>query len=392
MEAGGRTAALLVAAGSGSRAGGDRPKQFRPIGGRPLLAHALAGLRHPRIDLVQVVIGDGQQAAYREAVGDAGLPLPVTGGATRQHSVRNGLEALARDGDVGRVLIHDAARPFLPPAVVDRLLDALDAHDAAVPVLPVVDTLARRRQGLGESVSRHDLVRVQTPQAFRFAAIALAHAGWTGGEATDDAQVARAAGIAVATVDGDPMLEKLTFESDFERAGLWLGSRPVPRTGFGFDVHAFAPGDGLWLGGVRIPHQRGLAGHSDADVLLHAITDALLGAIGAGDIGDHFPPGDPQWRGAASSLFVERARALVEQGGGRIVHVDATLICEAPRIGPYRQAMRERIAALLRLPAARVSIKATTTERLGFAGRGEGVAAQAVATVALPDDYGSEPS
>ena len=248
-------------------------------------------------------------------------------------------------------------------------------------LLPVVDTLARRQGGLGESVSRDDLVRVQTPQAFRFAAIAGAHAGWTGGEATDDGQVARAAGLAVATVAGDPMLEKLTFESDFERAGLWLASRQIPRTGFGFDVHAFAAGDGLWLGGVRIPHRRGLAGHSDADVLLHALTDALLGAIGAGDIGDHFPPGDSKWRGAASSHFLDFARALVEQSGGRIVHVDATIICEAPRIGPYRQAMRDRIAGLLRLPVARVSVKATTTERLGFAGRGEGIAVQAVATI-----------
>jgi 2-C-methyl-D-erythritol 4-phosphate cytidylyltransferase / 2-C-methyl-D-erythritol 2,4-cyclodiphosphate synthase len=386
MEAGGRTAALLVAAGSGSRAGGDRPKQFRPIGGRPLLAHAVAGLRHRRIDLIQVVIGDGQQAAYREAVGETALPAPVIGGPTRQQSVRNGLEALARQGGVARVLIHDAARPFLPGAVVNRLLDALDDHDAAVPVLPVVDTLARRQGGLGESVPRDDLVRVQTPQAFRFAAIARAHAGWGGGEATDDTQVARAAGLGVATVAGDPMLEKLTFDSDFDRAELWLASRPVPRTGFGFDVHAFAPGDGLWLGGVRIPHQRGLAGHSDADVLLHALTDALLGAIGAGDIGDHFHPGDPKWRGAASSHFLDHARALVEQCGGRIVHVDATIICEAPRIGPHRQAMRERIAGLLRLPVARVSVKATTTERLGFAGRGEGIAAQAVATVTLPEE------
>ncbi len=385
MEAGGRTAALLVAAGSGSRAAGDRPKQFRAVGGRPLLAHAVAGLRHRRIDLIQVVIGDGQEAAYRDAVGEIGLPAPVTGGATRRASVRNGLEALARHDGVARVLIHDAARPFLPAAVVDRLLDALEDHDGAVPVLPVVDTLARRQGGLGESVSRDDLVRVQTPQAFRFPAIAGAHAGWIGGEATDDAQVARAAGLAVATVAGDPMLEKLTFESDFERAGLWLASRLVPRTGFGFDVHAFAAGDGLWLGGVRIPHQRGLSGHSDADVLLHAVTDALLGAIGAGDIGEHFPPGDPKWRGAASSHFLDHARALVEQCGGRIVHVDATIICEAPRIGPHRQAMRERIAGLLRLPVERVSVKATTTERLGFAGRGEGIAAQAVATVLAED-------
>ena len=381
MEPGGETAALLVAAGSGSRAGGGLPKQYRRIAGRSLLAHAVAGLAHRRIDRIQVVIGAGQEAAYREAVDATSLPSPVIGGATRRQSVQSGLQALARTGGVARVLIHDAARPFLPAAVVDRLVDALDGHDGAVPVLPVVDTLARRDGGLGESVSRQALVRVQTPQAFRFDAIVRAHAGWAGGEATDDAQVARAAGLSVATVAGDPMLDKLTFESDFARAEQWLASRPVPRTGLGFDVHAFGPGDGLWLGGIRIPHKRGLIGHSDADVLLHAITDALLGAIGAGDIGDHFPPTDPQWRGAASSLFLERARALVESEGGRIAHVDATIVCEAPRIGPHRQAMRERIAALLRLPVGRVSVKATTTERLGFAGRGEGIAVQAVATV-----------
>jgi 2-C-methyl-D-erythritol 4-phosphate cytidylyltransferase / 2-C-methyl-D-erythritol 2,4-cyclodiphosphate synthase len=283
------------------------------------------------------------------------------------------------------VLIHDAARPFLAAAVVDRLLDALDAHDAAVPVLPVVDTLAKDERALGDTVSREGLVRVQTPQAFRFAEILDAHATWAGGEATDDAQVARAAGLTVATVAGDPALEKLTYDEDFHRAEARLEAGLVPRTGFGFDVHAFGPGDSIWLGGLRVPHDRGLVGHSDADVLLHALTDALLGAIGAGDIGDHFPPGDPQWRGAPSSLFLERARDLVERSGGRIVHVDATIVCEAPRIGPHREAMRERIAGLLRLPVGRVSVKATTTERLGFTGRGEGIAAQAVATVRLPE-------
>ena len=285
------------------------------------------------------------------------------------------------------MLIHDAARPFLSRQLVDRLHDSLDHTAGAVPVLPVVDTLARSSAGLGDPVDRSGLVRVQTPQAFRFDAILAAHRAWSGEEdATDDAQVARAAGLEVATVEGDPMLEKLTYEADFLRAEERLAAPLVSRTGLGFDVHAFVAGEELWLAGVHIPHDRGLKGHSDADVALHALTDAILGAVGAGDIGDHFPPSDPQWRGAASSLFVEHARDLVAGGGGRIDHVDITLICEAPRIGPHRLAMRQRIAALLRLKLERVSVKATTTERLGFTGRGEGVAAQAIATVRMPEE------
>jgi 2-C-methyl-D-erythritol 4-phosphate cytidylyltransferase/2-C-methyl-D-erythritol 2,4-cyclodiphosphate synthase len=383
MDAGGKTVALLVAAGSGSRAGGADgvPKQYRCLGGRPLLAHAVAHLRHPRIDAVQVVIGEGQEPAFAEATAGLPLPAPVRGGATRQQSVRNGLAALGAQVNVARVLIHDAARPFLPAVVVDRLIDALGESEGAVPVLPVVDTLARREARLGDTVAREGLVRVQTPQAFRFADIVRAHAAWTGGEATDDAQVARSAGLGVAMVEGDARLEKLTYDEDFRRAESLLAARAVPRTGFGFDVHAFGPGDGVWLGGLLVPHGRGLIGHSDADVLLHAITDALLGAIGVGDIGDHFPPSDPQWRGAPSSRFLDHARTLVEQAGGRIVHVDSTLICEAPRIGPHREAMRAKIADLLRLPLGSISVKATTTERLGFTGRGEGIAAQAIATI-----------
>ncbi|HEV2817475.1 MAG TPA: bifunctional 2-C-methyl-D-erythritol 4-phosphate cytidylyltransferase/2-C-methyl-D-erythritol 2,4-cyclodiphosphate synthase [Allosphingosinicella sp.] len=372
-----RTVALVVAAGSGSRAGGALPKQFRTVAGRPLLAHAVDRLRHPRIDAIQVVIGAGQEDAYRAAMGERALPSPIVGGATRQLSVRRGLDALA---GAERVLIHDAARPFLPAPLIDRLLDALDTHDGAVPTLKVADTLVRAG---GETVAREDLLRVQTPQAFRFEAIRRAHAAWTGGEATDDAQIARAAGLSVAHVAGDPALDKLTFAADFRRAEAALLG---PRVGFGFDVHAFAAGRPLWLGGVEVPHDRGLAGHSDADVVLHALTDAILGALGAGDIGDHFPPSDPQWRGASSALFLEHARDLVAGAGGRIAHADVTIICEAPRIGPYRDSMRRRIAALLRVAPGRISIKATTTERLGFAGRGEGIAAQAVATLRLPED------
>ncbi|HYJ31556.1 MAG TPA: bifunctional 2-C-methyl-D-erythritol 4-phosphate cytidylyltransferase/2-C-methyl-D-erythritol 2,4-cyclodiphosphate synthase [Allosphingosinicella sp.] len=381
METRGRIVALVVAAGSGSRAGGDLPKQYRSLSGKAVLAHAVEHLRRAGIEDVRVVIGAGQEALYEETTAHLALPSPVAGGTERQDSVRAGLEAIAADGGAEHVLIHDAARPFLPRAVAARLIDALETHPSAVPVLPVSDTLARADATLGESVSRDGLVRVQTPQAFRFEAILAAHRAWSGGLATDDAQIARSAGIDVATVAGDAALDKLTFEEDFERAEERLARRLVARTGLGFDVHAFAQGEILWLGGIQVPHSQGLQGHSDADVVLHALTDAILGAIGAGDIGDHFPPGDPQWRGAASSAFVEHARALVEARGGRIDHVDINIVCEAPRIGPHRAAMRERIASLLRLSFEAISIKATTTEGLGFTGRGEGIAAQAIATV-----------
>jgi 2-C-methyl-D-erythritol 4-phosphate cytidylyltransferase/2-C-methyl-D-erythritol 2,4-cyclodiphosphate synthase len=378
------TVALVVAAGSGIRAGGDIPKQYRKIAGRALLARAIDGLRHPAIDRIQVVIGAGQERLYAQAV-DAALPPPVIGGAERRISVLNGLVAIEAAGGADRVLVHDAARPFLPSAVVDRLIAALDGHDGAVPALPVVDTLARDTGALGDTIARDGLVRVQTPQAFRFAPLLAAHRAWSGGEATDDAQVARAAGLDIAVVAGDEKLEKLTHESDFARAEQRLGAALISRTGLGFDVHAFAAGESLWLGGVLIPHARGLKGHSDADVLLHAVTDALLGAIGEGDIGDHFPPSDPRWRGAVSSRFVEHAVSLVEARGGILDHVDATIICEEPKVGPHRLAMRHSLAGLLRLPVERISIKATTTERLGFTGRREGIAVQAIATVRLPE-------
>jgi len=381
----GRTVALIVAAGSGSRAGGS-PKQYRPIGGKAVVTHAIDRLRHPGIDEIRVVIGAGQEGAFQAAVGGRALPSPIIGGSERRASVRNGLEIIAAEGGAARVLIHDAARPFLPSTVVDRLLAALDGNEGAVPVLPVVDTLAAAADSLGDTAPRDGLVRVQTPQAFRFDSILAAHRRWTGGEATDDAQIARAAGLDVAIVAGDPSLEKITHDEDFVRAEAMLAARMTARTGLGFDVHAFAVGEELWLAGLRIPHDRGLKGHSDADIVLHAVTDALLGASGEGDIGDHFPPSDPQWRGVASSIFVNHARNLIERRGGRIDHVDVTIICEEPRIGPHRAAMRQSLAALLRVPAGRISIKATTTERLGFTGRGEGMAAQAVATVRLPEE------
>ncbi|HWH21853.1 MAG TPA: bifunctional 2-C-methyl-D-erythritol 4-phosphate cytidylyltransferase/2-C-methyl-D-erythritol 2,4-cyclodiphosphate synthase [Allosphingosinicella sp.] len=362
------------------------PKQYAELGGKPVLAHAVDRLL-PLVDQVQVAIGAGQEALYAAAVGDRRLPPPILGGETRRQSVRNGLEAIAASGGAGIVLIHDAARPLIAAEVVHRLVRALDQSEGAVPGLPVVDTLAVGTTQLGDAVSRENLLRVQTPQAFRFDAILEAHRRWEGAfEPTDDAQLARAAGLTIATVAGDKSLEKLTYESDFEELERHLATTLVSRTGLGFDVHAFAEGEELWLGGIQIPHRRGLKGHSDADVVLHALTDALLGAAGEGDIGDHFPPSDPQWRGAPSSHFLLHARRLIDARGGRIDHVDVTIICEEPRIGPHRQQMRDNIAALLGLPVRSVSVKATTTERLGFTGRGEGIAAQAVASVRLPEE------
>lgn len=368
-------AALIVAAGKGERAGGDTPKQYRIFRGKPVLAHAIDALaEHQMIDAIRVVIGPDQDEAYRESVADRNLSPPVIGGSTRQESVQRGLEAIAADGGADVVLIHDAARPFTPAAVIDRLVDALDADPGAIPALPVVDSLARTD---GRSVDRSEFVSIQTPQAFRFDAILAAHRDWTATQpATDDAAIARAAGHRVALVEGDPALKKITFAEDFA-----MPSPAIPRTGLGYDVHAFSEGDHVWLCGIEIPHDRSLAGHSDADVGLHALTDAILGALGEGDIGDHFPPSDPQWKGAASHRFLEHARDLANADGMMIHHVDVTLICEAPRIGPHRAAMRSRIAEILEIPEKSVSVKATTTEKLGFAGRGEGIAAQAIATL-----------
>lgn len=374
-----RTIALIVAAGAGARAGGDIPKQYRALAGKAVLAHAIDALAgHRGIDAVQVVIGAGQEQLYEAAVGDRPLLPPVIGGRERRDSVRHGLEAIAAAGGVDIVLIHDAARLFCPPDVIDRLLAALDDNAGAVPALAVIDSVARGGDLLGDPVERSGLVRVQTPQAFGFDAILAAHREWDDVmTATDDAQVARAAGIDVALVEGDARLDKLTHAGDFAR----MGFAPTIRTGMGFDVHAFAPGDAIRLGGIDIAHGKALAGHSDADVALHAITDAILGAIVAGDIGDHFPPGDPRWRGADSAVFLAHAGGLAAQAGFAIGHLDVTIICEAPRIGPHRLAMRRRIAEILGVTEAAVSVKATTTERLGFLGRGEGIAAQAVVTV-----------
>jgi len=379
-----RTVALIVAAGRGDRSGSALPKQFATVAGRPMVAHSFAALSaHPAIDTLLVVTGADQFEQLDAALGS--VPR-VAGGATRRLSVLAGLEAIAAEAGAGRVLIHDAARPFLPAAVIDRLLSALADAPGAVPVLPVADTLAQSGSTLGEVVPRDGLVRVQTPQAFRFSDILAAHRDWSGdGEPTDDAQMMRAAGGHVVAVTGDTMLEKVTYPADFAAADARAGPRFRVRSATGYDVHRLEAGEELWLGGIRIPHDRGLSGHSDADVGLHALTDALLGTIGAGDIGTHFPPTDPQWKGAASDRFLVHAADLIRQRGGIIDFVDLTLICEAPKIGPHRAAIRSRIADLLAIAEDEVSIKATTTERLGFTGRSEGIAAQAIATVRIPE-------
>ena len=366
-------AAIVVAAGQGLRAGQPLPKQFAPWRGKPVVRHSVERLVEAGANPVVVAIPEGGDRLAQEAL--EALPvILVTGGATRQESVRRGLEKV---GAAHAVLIHDAARPDLSRAVIARLLEALDRHPGAIPVLPVVDSLAAAEGELmAGSAERDSLRRVQTPQAFRTDAIRRAHQAWQGPPtAGDDAQVLRAAGGEVALVAGDEALRKLTFAEDFAM------TLPAVRTGMGFDVHRLAAGEELWLGGIRIEHDRGLAGHSDADVALHALTDALLGAIGDGDIGTHFPPSDPRWKGASSDSFLVHAARLVAEAGYGIGNVDLTLICEEPKIGPHRPAMRARIAELLGVDIAQVSVKATTTERLGFTGRGEGIAAQAIATV-----------
>ena len=372
--------ALIVAAGSGTRMGGELPKQYRPIAGKAVLAHAVDALAsHPRVNAVRVVIGAGQEEMAQAALGARDIGDVIIGGAERSDSVRAGLDAIGE----GVVLVHDAARPFCPHDVIDRLLDALERGDGAVPVLDVSDTLARGVGQLDEMVERNRLMRVQTPQAFHVEDLRYAMDESGKRSATDESTLLVAAGLKVIAVEGSPMLDKLTTPADWERAETMQAARLTVRTGMGVDVHAFAGGGPIVMGGIEVPHDKGLAGHSDADVVLHSITDALLGAAGEGDIGLHFPPSDSQWKGASSDRFLAHAAALIRDRGGIIDHVDCTVICEAPKIGPHREAMRARIAEILQLKAGQVSIKATTTERLGFTGRGEGVAAQAVATIRM---------
>ncbi|MFC0203080.1 bifunctional 2-C-methyl-D-erythritol 4-phosphate cytidylyltransferase/2-C-methyl-D-erythritol 2,4-cyclodiphosphate synthase [Novosphingobium soli] len=372
---GARVAALVVAAGQGLRAGQRLPKQFAPWRGKPVLRHSVEALAAAGCAPILVAIPEGAEAVARQALAGIRAVRFTTGGATRQQSVGLGLEVLAGWAPE-LVLIHDAARPVLPAAVTERLLAALAEHEAAIPVLPVADSLAHAEGDMmGAPARREDLRRVQTPQAFRYDAILAAHRAWDGPfTAGDDAQVAQAAGIAVALVEGDEALHKLTYAADFAQAAA---TRPAFRVGTGYDVHRLEEGEALWLCGVRIEHTHGLAGHSDADVAIHALVDAMLGAIGAGDIGQHFPPSDAQWKGAASDRFLAHAAALVAQAGYTLGNADVTIVCEAPKIGPHRERMRARLAEVLGVDIAVVSVKATTTEKLGFTGRREGIAAQA---------------
>lgn len=390
-------AALIVAAGRGLRAGADAPKQYRRLGGMPVLCRTLAPfLAESRIGTVLVVIGAGDAPRYDEAISllpkiaQARLVPPVDGGETRQDSVHAGLEALAAGGFEGSVLVHDAARPFASSALIERALSASACHVAAIPALPVTDTVKRvDSTGLiEETLPREQLVSVQTPQVFAveplLAAHRAAHAAGASGF-TDDSAIMEWAGHRVATFAGDPMNLKLTYPGDFDLAEQRFARPLVARTGTGYDVHAFADGDHVWLGGIRVPHSRGVTAHSDGDVALHALTDAVLGALADGDIGSHFPPSDPQWRGASSDRFLAFAAERARQRGGRIDHLDLTIVCEGPKVGPHRDAIRARIAEIAALRIDQVGVKATTSERLGFTGRGEGLAALATATIRLPE-------
>jgi 2-C-methyl-D-erythritol 4-phosphate cytidylyltransferase/2-C-methyl-D-erythritol 2,4-cyclodiphosphate synthase len=392
-------AALIVAAGRGFRAGDGLPKQYRSLAGRTILARTLdAFLTHLEIDNVQVVIHPDDEAVYRQSVSElaphtaARLSPPAYGGETRQNSVLNGLEAL-EDSAVDLVLIHDAARPFVEPALIDRAIAAGRAFGAAVPGSLVTDTI-KIVDGEGRAVSTPDratLRAVQTPQAFSFKVLLEAHrkAAAAGLHAfTDDGALAEWAGLPVHVFDGDAGNVKLTGAPDFQAAEQRLKGRAMAyltRVGTGFDVHAFVDGDHVWLGGIKVAHDRGVVAHSDGDVILHALTDAVLGALAEGDIGTHFPPSDPQWRGASSDRFLAYAVALVRERGGIVDHLDATLLCERPKLGPHREVIRARISAIAGLGVDQVSVKATTTEKLGFTGRGEGIAAQAAATIRLPE-------
>lgn len=386
----GTVAAVVVAAGRGLRAGGGIPKQYRPIPGGTAIERSLALFAgHAEVAMVQPVIHPDDQEAFQHVAARFRLLPAAYGGATRQDSVRSGLQALAaHKPDI--VLIHDAVRPFASPALISEAIATATKNDAAVPVLPVADTIKTvNAQGLVTGTLDRSLLRaVQTPQSFRFTAIADAHRRALEAhrnDFTDDAALAEWAGMTIATFAGEASNIKLTTPEDFLRTETTqLSELGDVRTGFGTDVHQFIDGDHIWLGGVKIPHSQGVTGHSDADVVLHSLVDAILGALADGDIGVHFPPSDPQWRGASSDRFLTFAVERVRARGGLIAHLDITVVCESPRVGPHRDAMRVRIAEIAGVSPERVAIKATTSEKLGFTGRGEGIVAFATATVRLP--------
>lgn len=381
------TVALVLAGGRGTRAGGGIPKQYRPIGGVPMMRLTLeAYTNHPSVDIVRAVIHPDDRDLFEECSRGLDVGQPVWGGATRQESSFNGLKNIEQFNP-DNVLIQDAARPFTDAATIERVIEALAGSPGAIAAVPVTDTIKRAdaANNVADTIDRSSLWRAQTPQGFQYGRIVEAYRRAEPGRFTDDASVAEHAGLNIALVMGHDDNIKITTEDDFNRAKLIMRSaKSGPggvRVGTGFDVHRFEPGDSVTLCGIEIPHTDSLKGHSDADVGLHAITDALYGAIGGGDIGDHFPPTDPQWRAADSARFLEAAVADVRNQGAEIGNIDVTLICERPKIGPHRAAMRERIAAICGIDTARVNVKATTTEQLGFTGRREGIAAQAVATV-----------
>ncbi|MGE0667407.1 MAG: bifunctional 2-C-methyl-D-erythritol 4-phosphate cytidylyltransferase/2-C-methyl-D-erythritol 2,4-cyclodiphosphate synthase [Sphingomonadales bacterium] len=379
-----KVAALIVAAGRGQRAGGPLPKQYLELGGRPLLRHSVkAFIDSGLVDVVQVVIHPADRPLYDDSVAGFALCEPCAGGASRQESVRLGLEALAPHAP-DAVLIHDAARPFVSAELIAAVVGALSNNEAVIPALGVTDTIKQVDGGrITGNIDRETLRRAQTPQGFHYRMILDAHRALAAvADLTDDAAVAERAGHPVHVVDGDERNIKVTTPEDVAA----LSARTlIPCSGTGFDVHRLGPGDHVMLCGHRIPHSHGLIGHSDADVALHALVDAILGAVGAGDIGRHFPPSDPKWKGAPSRLFLEEAVRLVQGQGGRIANVDVTIICEAPKVTPHVGPMTAVLAEILGIPARRINVKATTTEKLGFTGRGEGIAAQAAASVLLPD-------
>jgi len=395
-----KVAVIIVAAGRGHRAGAGQPKQYLPLCGKSILQHTIESfLNAPYVNLIQTVIHEDDRALYDQATAELSLEIfpeisladPVTGGATRQQSVMNGLMALA-DQEPDLVLIHDAARPFVTPGHIEEIIVKAAGHGAVIPTLPLVDTVKQVRDGrIAKTVDRSMLARAQTPQAFRYKLIYMAHRKLAGKPAdrdlTDDCAIAEACGITVLSIPGEERNFKITTPEDLKKAEQMIKQNLTDiRTGLGYDVHAFEPGNQVILGGVAIDHDRKLKGHSDADVALHALTDALLGAISEGDIGLHFPPTDPQWKGAGSGIFLKHAARLIADRGGLISHIDLTIICEAPKITPHRARIRDNIADMLDLDPSRVSVKATTTEKLGFTGRAEGIAAQAVATVRLPEE------
>lgn len=381
------TIALIVAAGRGHRTGRDLPKQYIDLAGKTVLARTVdMFLNHAGIDQVCVVIHADDEPLYSGAMADREVLPWVAGGDSRQASVKNGLEALAPLRPT-RVLIHDAARPFVTARLINRCVTALDGDDAVLPALPLADTLKTVAEDrVTGTLDRNQIVAAQTPQSFRFEPILAAHRTFSHIDATDDIGLAELAGMPIRTVDGEPGNFKITTPEDVTKAEKQMTEQLTDiRTGQGFDVHAFVADRELWLGGIQIPHDRGLKGHSDADVALHAVTDALLGAIAAGDIGVHFPPSDDRWRNAGSHVFLSHAGDLIAAKGGQISHIDLTIICEEPKINPHRPAMITRIADILGIVESRISIKGTTTEKLGFTGRREGIAAQAIATVRLPE-------